>query len=175
MTEPKQEIDWIEFRINNDLCRIDRHNSNNLQKWTETWRGRPMSKPRWKPVTLSKHSQGYMRCYAGLRSYRHHRLAYYAHNPEWNIDDRSSSNQIDHKDNDKTNNNISNLRVATNAENMQNRYAKGYWYIKKYNKWRVRLSINGKQINLGSYDTEDEAHQVYLKAKREHHPFFHES
>jgi hypothetical protein len=175
MTEQKQEIDWIEFNMNERPCRMDRINPYDLQQWTETWRGLPLKKPKWRSVTLSKHSRGYLIVFIGHKSYKHHRVVYHAHHPEWDIHDHSSNNQIDHKDNNKTNNNISNLRVLSNAQNMQNRVAKGYWFEKSRHKWRARVTINGKAKNIGSFDTEEEARQAYLKTKRELHPFFYES
>ncbi len=35
-------------------------------------------------------------------------------------------------------------------------------------KYRARMRLNGKRIHLGYYPTPEEAHKVYLKAKKEH-------
>jgi hypothetical protein len=41
---------------------------------------------------------------------------------------------------------------------------KGVSFHKQSGKWLARIAIKGKQISLGSYDTEIEAHQVYDEA-----------
>ncbi len=45
-----------------------------------------------------------------LESWKHY-------NPDWNIEDNSKSNQIDHFDGNRKNNDISNLSVVTNQQN----------------------------------------------------------
>lgn len=44
---------------------------------------------------------------------------------------------------------------------------KGVSFKKASNKWRTRITINGKQKHLGYFKTEIEARQAYLKAKKE--------
>jgi len=41
----------------------------------------------------------------------------------------------------------------------------GCSYDKTRDKWFANIRINGKTKYLGRYDTEQEAHNVYLKAK----------
>jgi len=173
-TEEEHEIDWIYFELNGCKLRIDRNDSNNLQKWRDTWKGRPIKNPYWKQVSLTT-SSGYIQCNFNHKKYLHHRIVYYAYNPDWDFHDGSKNNFIDHMDQNKTNNHISNLRVVTNAQNKQNIKAKGCYYRKQCKKWQAEVVVNNKYIYLGYYDTEEEAREAYLKAKREHHPFFHES
>jgi hypothetical protein len=45
------------------------------------------------------------------------------------------------------------------------RVPKGYAWYKDQNKWVARITVDGKLICLKACDTEEEAHQVYLKAK----------
>lgn len=47
----------------------------------------------------------------------------------------------------------------------------GVCFDKKYNKYVASIKINYKTIGLGSFKTAQEAHEAYLKAKRELHPF----
>ena len=99
-----------------------------------------------------------------------HRVIYYAHNQEWNIHDVSNDNKIDHIDGISAGNNISNLRVVTAQQNSFNRpTAKGYYWDKITNKWRAKIAVNGKQIHLGYFDTEEEARNAYLEAKKIYH------
>jgi len=42
-----------------------------------------------------------------------------------------------------------------------------YWY-KQIQKFRAYVNINGQNKYLGSFDTPEEAHQTYLKAKRKY-------
>ena len=75
---------------------------------------------------------------------------------------------VDHIDQDKLNNNINNLRVVTNQQNTFNTKAKGYYWDKQANKFHAQIRFN-KVINLGLFDTADEAHNAYLQAKLIYH------
>ena len=87
------------------------------------------------------------------------------------IDNPECKEQVDHIDGDTSNNNLSNLRWVTNTENQQNRKrAKGYCWHKQLQKWRAQIKVGTKLIHLGLYQTEDEARQAYLDAKKIHHP-----
>ena len=61
-------------------------------------------------------------------------------------------NCVDHKNNNKLDNNVNNLRWATNRENNMNQklssnnssHYKGVRFHKPMNKWRAQIMINGK-------------------------------
>ena len=74
--------------------------------------------------------------------------------------------EIDHRDGDKLNNSIENLRWVSHLENNLNRknygkYKRGVSFNKSANKFETKIRKNGKRIYLGLYDTEEEAHQSY--------------
>ena len=84
------------------------------------------------------------------RPYVLHRIIYSAHNPTEDI----SLLQIDHINCDKTNNNIDNLRTATNSQNQHNKPTQknntlGYKNIRetKYNTFRITIEKNKKTYN----------------------------
>jgi hypothetical protein len=59
---------------------------------------------------------------------------------------------------------------VTNQQNHFNETkAKGYCWHKPAKKWMAYIRLNGKGKNLGYYDTEDEARQAYLDAKKIYH------
>lgn len=72
---------------------------------------------------------------------------------------------VDHIDHDKTNNNVSNLRLVTHRENLSHRKKKGtskYTGVSKHgNKWASKISVEGELIYLGLFDTELLAHEAY--------------
>lgn len=85
---------------------------------------------------------------------------------------------IDHIDGNPSNNAIANLRIATAKMNSQNRYsgtgASGFLGVtvskgKSGKPYRAGIRVDGKQIHLGYYPTSNEAHQVYLSAKKHFH------
>jgi len=77
---------------------------------------------------------------------------------------------IDHKNGDKLDNRVKNLRITTQQGNQHNRTTtKGYSWCKKANKYHAQITLNGKNIYLGYYTTEEEARQAYLDAKLKYH------
>jgi len=79
---------------------------------------------------------------------------------------------VNHIDNDKTNNKVSNLEIVTQRENVFTHYIgtskyKGVNWNKKLNKWMARIYINGKNIYLGMFTDELEASKAYQNALKE--------
>ena len=127
--------------------------------------------PYWRKVKYSYDGYYYIQLNHNKikKSYRVHRLIYKFNNPEWDIT-YTPDNEIDHIDNDKSNNNIENLRIVNNSENQQNIHStKGYTWIKRDNKYRAQIKVNKKQHYLGLHDTIDEARDAYLIAKEKYH------
>ena len=118
-------------------------------------------------------SRGYVRIRISGKDYWAHRLAWlYIHGD-------FPKNEVDHKDGDKTNNRIDNLRDCTHAQNHQNRvsmpgssskYPGVSWY-KNSKKWRAKIVLHGKDKYLGLYESEVDAYKAYCKAKYELHKF----
>lgn len=116
---------------------------------------------------------GYANITVNLKRYRAHRLAWlYVHGifpPE----------QIDHINRIKTDNRISNLRLATNAENQQNKSLssrnksgnRGIHWLKEREKWRVQITVKEKRIHLGSFTNLEEAIAARKAAEQKYHPF----
>ena len=83
---------------------------------------------------------------------------------------------VDHIDNDRHNNTLFNLRYATVQENNRNSSmsskntsgSKGVYWHKKQLRWTARITVNGKQINLGSFINKEDAINIRIqKAKDE--------
>ena len=108
-------------------------------------------------------NNGYLHIGIDRKGYQMHRVIAHA----FKILDLHSNLEIDHIDRNKTNNCISNLRPVTNQQNQFNTNAKGYFWHN--NKWEAQICLDGKRIYLGRYDTEEDAHNAYLKAKEIYH------
>jgi len=93
------------------------------------------------------------------RVYFIHRLRWLAENGEW------PKGQIDHKDRNTLNNKMDNIREATQSQQNANRRPfrdrkfKGVY--DNGNKWRARIGLKRKVINLGSFSSETEAAKRY--------------
>ena len=108
-------------------------------------------------------SSGYIYLRFGGKVQRAHRLAWFYMTGEWPDFD------IDHIDGDRTNNKFSNLRKATRQENTRNtKYRGGISGYKgvhpSLRKWRARIRVDGKQVDLGTFDDKIEAAKAYDKA-----------
>jgi len=82
---------------------------------------------------------------------------------------------IDHKDRNRNNNDITNLRLATHQQNSYNQWKynpnglKGIYNCgRKTKPWQAQIRIDGKKVNLGRFKTKEEAHEAYRKAAKEH-------
>ena len=73
--------------------------------------------------------------------------------------------QVDHIDQNKTNNHFTNLRWVTNQLNKLNNDSVGAY--KDGRKWQARCRVNGTLLYLGSYETEQEASVVARKFRQD--------
>jgi len=164
------EDNYIHFKIDGRDLKIHKENPDDIFILrTHGSRGK-MKNPRWNQIKVQTNiSTGYKQIKITPKLYQLHRVNYYAHNQDWDIHNISTNNRIDHKDIDKTNNNIENLRVVTHQENGFNRNCKGYYFDKKKQKWKAEICVNGKKKYLGRFNTEEEARQAYLEAKKIYH------
>ena len=115
-------------------------------------------------VGTSTDTAGYAIVTIDGASQKVHRMIWIYHNGA--IEDKYI---IDHKDRNKSNNKIENLRKVTKQENSFNSNAKGYYYHKKLKKWRAMIGIDGVRKSLGCFETEAEAKVAYQNAKKELH------
>lgn len=94
-----------------------------------------------------------------------HRLIYIYHNKV--IPDNTV---IDHKDRNKLNNCITNLRCVTKQQNTFNcSNTKGF--VKRGNYYTAKITLNNKVYIIGSYKTEEEATNAYTTVKPVLHVF----
>lgn len=88
-----------------------------------------------------------------------HRVAWAIYHGEW------PSNQIDHINGVTIDNRIVNLRVVTTTENARNAHMKsnntsgitGVVWDKTKRKWKAQIMVNGRCVNLGRFNTLEEA------------------
>ena len=119
----------------------------------------------------TKNSEGYLQVKYGGKTYKVHRLIYMLHHDD-------IPEKVDHKDTDRLNNDIRNLRPATAEQNMQNRNApstntSGFKGVDKFSgKWRARVVVDGNRHTIGLYDTPEEAYKARASVVREYHGEF---
>lgn len=117
-------------------------------------------------------ARGYRVIKIGQKAYKAHKLAILYMTGIW-------PEQVDHRNGQKADNRFENLRCADNFINAQNKHHavsgsasgligahRGGW---KGRRWVASICHNGVQTYLGIYQTAEEAHEVYLQAKRALH------
>lgn len=117
---------------------------------------------------------GYLRTTIAYRQTLIHQLIWLYMTGTW------PNGYIDHIDNVRKNNAWSNLRLGSQGENLQNRkvampYNKSTGLLGtaqvRSGKFTASICLDYKVKHLGTFDTPEEAHQAYIKAKRELHSF----
>ena len=96
-----------------------------------------------------------------LKSFTTHRLV-----GNYFVENKNNFNQVNHINGVKTNNKVENLEWVTSMENNCHKYLKskkaskyiGVTFCKELNKWRSKIFFNNKQVHLGVFDCEIDAH-----------------
>lgn len=139
-----------------------------------TWKVSPSRNVRAGESAGSVTSEMYTSITIMRKHYQAHRLAWLYVHGVW------PKSVLDHIDTNRVNNRISNLREASFIENGQNRIRPqtnnttgmlGVYQLRGRKNWRAQIRINKKQVYLGTFKTIGAAHDAYLAAKREFHPF----
>lgn len=89
------------------------------------------------------------------------------------------NNEIDHKNGNRSDNRLINLRDVTSQVNQENRRAParaetksmllGVSWSVRAKRWMAKICVQRKQIYLGLFDTPEAAHSAYIEAKRRLH------
>lgn len=106
---------------------------------------------------------GYCMLSVAGESHFAHRLAWLYMTGFWPVD------RIDHKDGVPSNNAWSNLRQCGQSQNGANTKLsaantsgfKGVTYCKNTNRWRAKITHNGKTLHIGRFDSLQDAEMAY--------------
>ena len=136
-----------------------------------TWKKNVSSRARVGDIAGSLSQAGYMNIVISKKKYSSHRLAWFYIYGEF------PSNDIDHINNNKSDNRIINLREATRNQNNCNRNiqknnksgVKGIYKHTQYDKWVAEIKINKKSIYLGVFDNLELAKLVISEARNKYH------
>ena len=84
---------------------------------------------------------------------------------------------VDHVDGNPLNNQKSNLRICTQAQNNMNRRGpkpssknrfRGVHFFKRTGAWTAQIGVNRKKIHLGYFATENDAAKAYSEANKKY-------
>jgi hypothetical protein len=117
-----------------------------------------------------KTANGYRVVYANGVQFKGHRVVWLLYYGEW------PKLRIDHINGVRDDNRICNLRdvaAYVNSQNLRTASARSttgcLGVFKLGRKWKASIGVRGQRINLGVFQTMDEAQMVYLNAKRRLH------
>lgn len=114
-----------------------------------------------------KTNAGYRRFLLNGVKYQNHRVIWFMRN---GID--PIKYEIDHINGDKSDDSEENHRISSRAENGRNRKLnsnnalgiKGVYWCNRDKKFKSFIKVDGKKINLGSYDDSESASKAYKAA-----------
>jgi hypothetical protein len=105
-----------------------------------------------------------------------------AHRVIWAIvKDHWPTGEIDHVNGNRSDNRIENLRCVSFIENQRNRAIPknntsgscGVYWDKSRDKWKAAIYVNGRAVNLGRFNTFDEA--VFVRKSAEKNNSYHKN
>lgn len=120
-----------------------------------------------------KIKHGYLSISIDSCNYLAHRLAWLF------VYEKFPDMHIDHINGITSDNSIINLRDVSASHNQQNRkkctkanrcgLIGASWHVRQ-SQWIAQIKKDGHNYHLGTFETKEEAHEAYLKAKRQMHP-----
>lgn len=113
-------------------------------------------------ISGTDHCRGYRRLRVDGRNYLAHRLAWFYIHGRW------PSAQVDHKNRDRADNRIDNLREASARQNAVNRAPRGPWpkgvyFRPEKGKWVAKINEAGKHFHIGYFTSPEAASAAYQK------------
>ena len=123
----------------------------------------------------SINSRGYYSMFFKNKRYVNHRIVYFLNT---GIDPEEK--QVDHIDRNRLNNKISNLRLATNKQNQDNRKKQknntsgvtGVSWHKRDNRYYAHILYNKKKLSLGHFNKSDKDKAIAVRIAAETDPRF---
>lgn len=120
------------------------------------------------------HPLGYRVISIEGKKYYAHRLAWFYVHGVW------PPAEVDHVNEDRVDNRLSNLRLATHSENNRHRGKtkrntsgyKGVALNKRYGLWVARIRNDSRDCFLGYFDSPEKAHEAYCAAAIKYHGEF---
>jgi hypothetical protein len=114
--------------------------------------------------------QGYLQGSVLKKRTRAHRVVWAICNSTW------PTGQIDHRNGNRSDNRICNLKVASPNENQRNKCQNknntsgfnGVVWNKRAKKWHSRIKLNGAFKHLGSFDEKQDAIEARMQANNKH-------
>ena len=137
------------------------------------WRIQPSRSVKAGAVAGSVRSDDYIGIMVNGTRFMAHRLAWLHFHGVW------PEHQIDHIDENKSNNRILNLRDVPQSMNQHNAIKprkdgtfgyRGVSWHKNKKRWHAHITVSGRQKHLGLFNTPEAAHAAYLAAKLRLHP-----
>lgn len=123
-------------------------------------------------IVGAKGARGYLQATINSKKYMLHRLIWLWVHGVW------PANDVDHRDRNRANNKLGNLREATRSENNHNSSLskanwsgfKGVAWDKSRSLWMASIQANGESHHLGRFATAALASVAYQAAKNIYHP-----
>lgn len=95
------------------------------------------------------------------------------------LDLEDKQKQVDHINGDKSDNTLANLRICTPSQNGKNIKKKtsntsgqAGVSLRKSGKWRARIVVDRKEINLGMFNTFEQAKKARIRAEKKYYKEF---
>jgi HNH endonuclease/AP2 domain len=139
-----------------------------------TWRVRTSQRARIGEEAGTITNHGYRVLTIDSKRYLAHLVAWFYCHETW------PTTLVDHRDNNKSNNALSNLRLANKHLNAANSRGhkdsktgvKGVTFDARYGKYRATIGVNGRQHWLGYHETIKQAADAYSDAAQRHYGNF---
>ena len=156
------DMELAPIEVNGEVVYVNRFGD--LWRWT---RVNQWSSPKFRKIVTKLNPDGYIHpTISGNRVLLHRIIA----SAFLGLDMSDLKIQVDHINGVRHDNRIDNLRLATHQQNQHNQTkALGYYWNKQDNKWQAQIQLDGRQIYLGRFVNEFDAHQSYLDAKLKYH------